>query len=134
MNRQYQQIVRQTLREEIARFLERFLFTFVILLGCGVIYLARIQTETFWQSLFLNIGSSLVVFVFVFWVFQYFTGRQPGSDVNLPSEYYNVLIEQPETIPNEDKGSSTRLANRRKRSRKRGNGPTYEDNDEANLN
>jgi hypothetical protein len=84
--------IRQIVREEMNRRNERIVFALVFIAGLGMLIGAAFISNAYWQSLLLNLGSSLVSFVFLFAIFQYFTDRQPGNvEQNLPPKLHKIL-------------------------------------------
>jgi len=53
----------------------------IVLLGIIVLFIARGFTDTFWQSLLVNIGSSLVVVTILFAIFEMFRRRHQSQDI-----------------------------------------------------
>lgn len=91
-----QEKLEKAIHRVLGYYIERVLFPLVLCLGAFLIYLSR-TIENFWPSLYLNIGSNLVVFVFLFWAFQYFTGKQPGDKQQESYERYRNVIDTPQT-------------------------------------
>jgi hypothetical protein len=79
-------------REFMYRWFEAFVFVVVFLGGSLSLYFAYRTDSTFWQTFLLSLAANLIVFVLLFWIFQYFLGRQPGSEVINDFPYRNALI------------------------------------------
>jgi protein-S-isoprenylcysteine O-methyltransferase Ste14 len=52
----------------------------IVLLGIIVLFIAQGFTDTFWQPLLVNIGSSLVVVTILFAIFEMFRRRHQSQD------------------------------------------------------
>lgn len=119
--------IRRIVREEIGRSKEREVFFISFILGVFMVLGAAFVVGDFWKDLLLNIGSNMVVFVLIYWTFQYFTGRQPGNNEDI-SDLQNALIE---TTRSKDRGNipiyESRESFRRRRKRK------YSDNDYSSF-
>lgn len=102
--------LRVLIREEIRRFIEPFLFVIVLLIALALIFYGKQFVDSYWQALSLNIGSNLLVFVLLFWAFQYLLGKQPGDH---KAEYIDnsyrgirgILDAEAKPINNEELGS-----------------------------
>lgn len=76
--------IRRIVRDEMNRRSEKNIFFIIFITGIIMIVLAKFLEDAYWQSLLLDLGSSLTSFVFLFWIFQYFLGRQPRNTEQLP--------------------------------------------------
>lgn len=85
----------KVIHKVIRSYIEKVLFPIVFGIGVYLLYLSR-SIQDFWPSLYLNLGSNLVVFVFLFWAFQYFTGRQPGTTDQESYDQFRNIIDQPQ--------------------------------------
>jgi len=84
------QDVEIVVKKVISGYLEKFLLFVLIVSGLVLIYFAK-DASDFIPSLLLNLGSNIVVFVSVYWIFQYFTGRQPGENSENYEKYRNIF-------------------------------------------
>jgi|YNPMSStandDraft_1061717.scaffolds.fasta_scaffold73167_2 MFS superfamily sulfate permease-like transporter len=93
------QDVEVAVKKVINDYLEKFLLVVLIVSGIVLIYFAK-DLSDFIPSLLLNIGSNIVVFVSVYWIFQYFIGRQPGSRDGENYENYRNIFDSEATHQN----------------------------------
>ena len=84
------QDVEIVVKKVISGYLEKFLLFVLIVSGLVLIYFAK-DASDFIPSLLLNLGSNIVVFVSVYWIFQYFIGRQPGENSENYEKYRNIF-------------------------------------------
>lgn len=129
----YGSAIRQIIRQELNRHHERVVFVIVFIVGIGLLTASAFVLDGYWQSLLLNIGSNFVVFVFLFWVFQYFTGKQPGSDQDAaPPELYHIL-DHISDAPRDPYLPSTSTASSPRLSRASRRGPPLTGRDQADI-
>lgn len=69
--------------------LEIAVHTIIVLLGIIILFVAHSITDLFWQSLLVNIGSSLVVVTVLFFIFEIF--RRRHAEQNADSNTSNIL-------------------------------------------
>lgn len=126
--------IRQIVREEMNRRTERLVFVFVLVGGVIMLIIAFFVVNNYAQSLLLNLGSNLVVFVSLFGIFQYFAERQPGSREHYPPELKDVFIEA-ETANSSDRAISPINSDEPPTvTRRRGHrAPTLSDEDQAQV-
>lgn len=65
----------------MSRPLELAIHVIIILLGVIVLFLVKDSSDSFWQSLGINIGSSLIVITMVFSIFEAFRREEAQSNV-----------------------------------------------------
>lgn len=110
---EYRYIVRNEFNRLFNRFIEKVIFTTILIMGLIMIIVAKFLEDGYWQSLLLDLGSSFASFVFLFWIFQYFLGRQPGNTEQLQE---GILDYEYTTTSN-----------------KRRKGPTLKEDDQASI-
>lgn len=90
-------IVREELdvmRGEMNRNREKIVLILLFGFGTALLIGSAFLTDVYWQSLLMNIGSNLAVFVGLLWYFQYLIGRQPGNNEDtLSPSLKNSLVE-----------------------------------------
>jgi len=102
------QDVEMVVKKVISGYLEKFLLFVLIVSGLVLIYFAK-DASDFIPSLLLNLGSNIVVFVSVYWIFQYFIGRQPGGkDSENYENYRNIFDSKVITQDYQDIGKTKR--------------------------
>lgn len=110
--------IERIVQKAISSLMEKILFPIMFCLGAYLIYMSR-TIEEFWPSLYLNLGSNLVVFVFLFWAFQYFTGKQPGDRHKESYEQYRNVIDVQQQNPD----YSDLISEKKSRARKKASMP-----------
>lgn len=107
---------------------EKIVFISLVCLGGIFTGAAWAVTDLLAQSLFLNIGSNIIVFVFLFAIFQLFVGRQPGNMENEQLLTLKGVLDYGETNDNADQ-----QRNLSRQGPSRNLGPGFTDNDQAKV-
>lgn len=76
--------------------MEIFVPVAIFVLGLSSLAFGYYQLESYWESLFISLGSNLIIFEFLYLIYKLFLDRSPGED-DIPRG--STILDEPPQSP-----------------------------------